>query len=251
MQQIGGSFGELLIPPPTKTEPYPPHPLEVDDEYIFQDGVGKQPPDRISKLTGFRINCQIYETVTPLATMELSFGIDSVFDISKQKQAMKEALRAVKRVLDNLPQELSLLGPREARFGAGYPGGVSNQQGLYSETDPNWKRQLQFEIQKANIYGSQLGTRSYIVEKYWNLEEASQMSGNAVPHGSPDVIASGLDGILLNQPSDGVEINIPNEREDVVKDLLKVLGSISQVNMEPNGASFVCLSPYTPVNSSY
>ena len=29
------------------------------------------------------------------------------------------------------------------------------------------------------------------------------------------------------------------ERETIVKDLLKVLGSISQVNMEPNGGSFL------------
>jgi hypothetical protein len=50
MQQIGGSFGELLIPPPTKTEPYPPLPLEVDDEYIFEQGFHPQPPESISKL---------------------------------------------------------------------------------------------------------------------------------------------------------------------------------------------------------
>lgn len=261
MQQIGGSFGELLIPPPTKSEPYPPLPLEVDDEYIFDQNIEPQPPGTISKLTAFNLNCQIFETVTPLATMELSYGIDSVFNINQQKKIMEECLRAVKRVLDNVPRELMLQpGLKAGEFASSalphyppttaYPGIQANGNGIHDPQDHlTFRRQLQFEIQKANIYASQLGTRSYIVEKYWGLETAYEelqaSSGGRSNLSSPGVIAVGLDGLVPKQSpgkADGVEINIANERESVVKDLLLVLGSISQVNMEPNGASFVSSS---------
>lgn len=264
MQQIGGSFGELLIPPPTKTEPYPPLPLEVDDEYIFEQYIQPQPPGTISKLTAFNLNCQIFETVTPLATMELAYGIDSVFDINKQKQVMEGCLRAVKRVLNNVPRELMLEpGSQPGEFATSAPPYYPPTQ-AYSGMRTNGndpmqtiqeslerRRQLQFEIQKANIYASQLGTRSFIVEKYWNLEtaheEMTRNSGGGSILSSPSVIAIGLDDMVPKQsPGKTDEINIANERESVVKDLLQLLGSISQVNMEPNGASFVRL-PSSPL----
>lgn len=39
--------------------------------------------------------------------------------------------------------------------------------------------------------------------------------------------------------SDAIATRMAAERETIVQDLLKVLGSISQVNMEPNGGSFL------------
>jgi hypothetical protein len=291
MQQLGGSFGELLIPPPTKSEPYPPLPLEIDDEYIFEQSVQPQPLGTISKLKAFNLNCKIFQTVTPLATMELAYGIDSVFDINKQKQVMEGCLRAVKTVLNDIPRELMLQpGSQAGEFAASatpyyppmpaYPGMQTNGNDTIQRIQESLekRRMLQFEIQKANIYASQLGTRSYIVEKYWTLEtahdEMKMTSGGGSNLSSPDVITVGLDGMLSKQaPSKADEINIANERESVVKDLLQMLGSISQVNMEPNGASFVRLvsaypllfyinsylplptpfmtSPYPPSTSSY
>jgi hypothetical protein len=98
-----------------------------------------------------------------------------------------------------------------------------------------------YEIQKANIYASQLGTRSYIVEKYWNLQEAHEReTSRGDSHTSPGPTASGLDNMLPKSTTYGEsEINVADEREIIVKDLLRVLGSISQINMEPNGGSFV------------
>jgi hypothetical protein len=265
MQQIGGSFGELLIPPPTKSEPYPPLPLEIDDEYIFEQSVQSQPLGTISKLKAFNLNCQIFQTVTPLATMELAYGIDSVFDINKQKQVMEGCLRAVKTVLNDIPRELMLQpGSQAGEFAASatpyyppmpaYPAMQTNGNESIQRIQENLekRRKLQFEIQKANIYASQLGTRSYIVEKYWSLETAydamKMSSGGGNNLSSPDVIAVGLDGMLQKQsPSKADEMNIANERESVVKDLLLLLGSISQINMEPNGASFVRLVLTNPL----
>ena len=256
MQQLGAAFGELLIPPPTPTEPYPPLPMEVDDEYIYVDHVDPQPPGIISKLTGFNLGIKIYSTLTPLATMEMANGIDEVFDWNRQKRVLEECLRAVKRVLDIIPRELMLQpGTQPGEFdssGYQYYPPTSDFSGARSNGDREWqessaRRRLQYEIQKANIYASQLGTRSYIVEKYGNLQDAYDQikvkSGGDSTLSSPGLMASGLDGMLF-KPSpagsfDSIETNVPSERENIVKDLLRVLGSISQVNMEPNGGSFV------------
>jgi hypothetical protein len=275
MQQLGAAFGELLIPPPTPTEPYPPLPMEVDDEYIYVDHVDPQPPGLISKLAGFNLGCKIYSTLTPLATMEMAYGIDEVFNWARQKRVLGECLRAAKRVLNDAPRELLLQpGAKAGEFEEAerppyyqpmmpdYPGIRSNgNHDQYSPAtgSPEARRLLQYEIQKANIYASQLGSRSYIVEKYLNLQEAYDQlkaeSGGASALSSPGMIASGLDGIIPKTPPtsnyDGFEENIAQERENIVKDLLKVLASISQVNMEPNGGSFVRLPsmyPFHPIS---
>ncbi|TAQ84213.1 hypothetical protein B7494_g7469 [Chlorociboria aeruginascens] len=260
MQQLGATFGELLIPPPTPNEPYPPLPMEVDDEYIYVDHVDSQPPGIISKLTGFNLGIQIYMTCTPLATIEMAYGIDEVFDWNRQKIILEECLSSVKRVLDIAPRELMLqTGSQPGIFAPSdrqyypppmldYPSvqshGNDTRLWLQSQENVDTRRQLQYEIQKANIYASQLGTRSYIVEKYWNLQDAyNRIKANSVgtPIISPGVLTSGLDEVLEKgaRRNDGIETNVASERESIVKDLLQVLGSISQVNMEPNGGSFI------------
>lgn len=269
MQQLGASFNELLIPPPTPNDPYPPLPMEVDDEFIFVSHVDPQPAGVISCITGFNLGIQVYMTLTPLATMELAYGIDEIFDWNRQKRVLEECLRAVKRTLENVPRELMLSpGTRPGEFegqtdrvyfppAQDFPGarGGEGQPLPHTavEIEAEARRLLQYEIQKANIYASQLGTRSYIVEKYWNLLDAYEQmvksrENTASPSAqhSPGALASGLDGMLrgmgtTSNPTayDMVESHMSSERENIVKDLLRVLGSISQVNMEPNGSSFV------------
>ena len=109
---------------------------------------------------------------------------------------------------------------------------------------------MQYEIQKANIYASSLATRSYIVEKFWNLVEAHSRSRSQQSQGpgsmpsSPGIgiTRAGLDGMLPQAPTSGFDMTeheMREERDSIVKDLLVVLGSINQVNMEPNADSFV------------
>jgi hypothetical protein len=219
------------------------------------DHVEPQPTGIISQLTGFNLNVQVYMTCTPIATMDLAYGIDEVFDLNRQK------LQAVKQILDGAPREL-LLTP------GSQPGEFEGQNDRtylapaldYSTNSPvprntelqgDERRYLQYEIQKANIYASQLGTRSYIVEKYWNTLDAHEAkmkyrensATSPSTQSSPVVMTSGHDGLLGstsgNSGYDVVESHMSTERENIVKDLLRVLGSISQVNMEPNGGSFV------------
>jgi hypothetical protein len=101
-----------------------------------------------------------------------------------------------------------------------------------------------YEIQKANIYASHLSTRSYLVEKYFlQLEKFNKAKGQAALQNSPTALAAGLDRGLPPSGADAeaLEKMMSDEREQVVKDLLVVLGSIDMVNMEPNGDSFVSL----------
>jgi hypothetical protein len=261
MQQLGATFGELLIPPPTPSEPYPPLPEEIDDEYIYVHRIHPQPVGITSRLTGFNLGIKIYQTLTPLATMEMAYGIDQIFDWNRQKQVLEDALRKVKDVLMNAPQELLLQpNPQSGQYEPNehqyyppmtdYPGIRYNGNNMNQWADEDARRKLQFEIQKANIYASQLGTRSYIVEKYWNLHEIYQthkaMNGGSPLLSSPGLMATKLDGMLpqsITSDYNGIETIVASERESIVQDLLQVLGSISQVNMEPNASSFVSSLP--------
>src|SRR5277367_2723602 len=101
-QQLGAVF-ELIIPPPTPSEPYPPLPLEVDDQYIYVSYVDPQPAGLISEITGFNLNIQIYMTCTPLNTMEIAYGIDEIFDWNRQKRVLEKCLQAAKHALDSAP----------------------------------------------------------------------------------------------------------------------------------------------------
>ena len=270
MQQLGATSGELLIPPPTSSEPYPPLPVEVDDEHIYVDHIDLQPKGILPKLAGFNLGAQIYQTLTPLATMEMAYGIDQVFDWNRQKQVLEDALRTVKSVLLSAPRELLLQpNPQSVQYEAtdrqhdppltDHSGVRSNGSDMAQWDDADARRMLQYEIQKANIYASQLGTRSYIVEKYWNLHEVyEQMKSKncaASQLSAPGLTATGLDGMLPKSSTsdyDGIETIVASERESIVKDLLRVLGSISQVNMEPNAGSFVRHQPISfPLLKSY
>jgi len=230
----------------------------VDDDYIYVDRVDPQPEGIVSKLTGFNLNVKVYLTTTPLATMELAYGINEVFDWAKQKQVLEECLQNCKHALDQAPHELLLQpglaagefassGPQYFPPTPEYPGLRTNGEKAseWQYIQPDARRQLQYEIQKANIYASQLGTRSYLVEKYCNSQEAHEkVNTNAAGESqlsSPGVMARGLDRMLpkTSATSNGPDTNILQEKDSIVQDLLRVLSSISQVNMEPNGGSFI------------
>ncbi|EMF12415.1 uncharacterized protein SEPMUDRAFT_149101 [Sphaerulina musiva SO2202] len=262
MEQLGANFGELVIPPPTHSEPYPPLPAEVDDFCIYPTHTEQQPSGLVPVISGFNANVRVYCSYNTLATMEMAWGIDAIVDWDRQKRVMHESLRRCKEAMSNLPAELSLrtdIGTPSQQNGGFYPAfalqphiGRDPAQSLMSpssrtmtEQNAEERRRTQQEIQKANIYASSLATRSYLVEKYWNLCEAhhrSRQSPNSLPS-SPGagITAAGIDKMVPQIPSshyDMIEHEMRDERESIVKDLLTVLGSIDQVNMEPNADSF-------------
>lgn len=257
MQQLGASFGELTMLPSTPTEALPPLPLEVDDACIYPNEILPQPQDIIPEITGFNINVRIYNSYAPLSTCEMAYGIDELFDWDQQQRMLDQCLNRCKQVLDNIPSVLQVhhKDSQNGRFGLRrqpyYPP-MPEYMGMRDSTLPAFgapdtqesRRMMQYEIQKANIYATHLSIRSYLVEKYFALlEKRNYLRTQHALQSTPDTPVTGLDRMLSNSIVDGDELEkkMAEEREQVVKDLLVVLGSIDMVNMEPSGDSFVSL----------
>lgn len=81
------------------------------------------------------------------------------------------------------------------------------------DQEPQRRRQVQYDIQKTNIYASLLATRSYYVERYSQLVQAGSVADE----------------------SRAVAV----ERDLIVRSLLLVLAIIPQCNMEPNGTALI------------
>ena len=261
-QQAGVSQWDLLIPPATASHPYPPLPVEVDDGYITPEHVhlDLQPPGLVTVMTGFNANVRVLSTYNDLTAMELVRGVDNVVDWERQKRVLETALQSVKHALDSLPSELvfSFQAPSLQSQGPKYPSpnpestgaqevaqyaanGFDNTRIDYNR--PGERRRIQYEIQKANIHTTQLATRLYLVEKYWNLYDAYNLTksgGSDVDRASsPGVIAPILERYDPSNHFSTTEQDLATEREDIVKAFLILLGQINEINTEPLGNQFI------------
>lgn len=243
--------------PSTPTEPLPPLPVEVDDACIYPQDILPQPEGVVSIITAFNKNVRIYNSYSALSIAEMSFGIDQLFDWDMQKRVFDQSLQRCKQVFDDLPDVLKVL-PKAQN------GSFGQQNKPYYPPIPEYmdfrdpalnafngpesleaRRPAQYEIQKANIYASHLSIRSYIVEKYFALLEKTLDAQQSLQslQSQQDTLSGGLSRLVPHpaHDSDVLEKAMSAEREQVVKDLLVVLGSIDMVNMEPNNNSFVSL----------
>lgn len=275
MSQMGSSARDLIIPPATPNTSYPDFPREVDDAYILADRILPQPEGTVSKLTGFVICAQIYRTMDDIVRIELSHGM-SAYTWDQQKQYLHTALLRVKEVAETLPPELRIdmtrhVGinkyeyPQASQDGssttspyryvpAAYPNNqpTNDVRHLFAQ-DESKKREVQYEIQKANIYASLLGTRSHYVERYLSLRDVylanqraktqANASGSIVYRTAAEFSSSSLAAAAIQaaaeQANDSIDDMFLTEREEVVQTLFSVLGSIEQCNMEPNGGSLI------------
>lgn len=251
---------DLFMPPETPSHPYPPLPIEVDDGCITPEHVHHefQPPALIPVISGFNAKVRVLSTYNDLAAMELVRGIDNIVDWERQKAVFGRSLQSVKRMFDDLPGELVLRfqasSPREPKYPSPNPGssvteeihrwamsGLDNTRIDFNR--PSERRRIQYEIQKANIYVTQLATRLYLVEKFWNLYDAYNVTkpsgGNLDRASSPGVIAPILDKYDPSNHFITTKQDLAAEREDVVKGFLTLLGQINEVNTEPLGNSFI------------
>ena len=229
---------------------------------------------------------QVYRSYEALSVIDMTYGINSRMGWDWQRLLIKKALLTCKHALDGAPPELKLTtGPGTTNFGpTSYTATgseefsqVSSPQSSGFETsapDDFYKNRLQkqYEIQKANLYISQLGSRSHIVEKYWTLCEYNQQQPSWIspsytvskavsyqpspmesfdrstaPSESPTAPAADhtatyqLTSPTQSRPKELGRDEMAEERENIIRDLLMVLSSISQCNMEPNGGSLVSL----------
>ncbi|KAJ2966488.1 hypothetical protein NUW58_g10649 [Xylaria curta] len=227
MTQLGASINELPLSPPTTQEPYPEQPVEVDDEYIFSDQILPQPEGTVSLITGFNRNIRIYMTMNELIGVEMCYGIN-FFDWIAQKNIISNGLVSAKQAIEDLPSHLRIVKAEPDQndpadldqaglkyYPPAFPEAQPENDVRRVLTEPLRRRQLQFEIQKANVHASQLATRSYFVERYLNLRDAHPENTQGVKDDRDEMVAQ--------------------ERELIVQDLLAVLTSSSQRNLEPNG----------------
>ncbi|PWY76275.1 putative Zn(II)2Cys6 transcription factor [Aspergillus heteromorphus CBS 117.55] len=243
LQQLGSGDATVYLPPETPTERYPPMPLEVDDEFIFSTHVDPQPPGRTSRLVAFNANVRVLNSYNSLSAWEAAFGRGQIFDWERQRSLLCECLQKAKAVLANVPSELTLRWPQDS---------MSDGHGHFGPTlsveDPRlYARHVQYEIQKANIYASQLCTRSYLVEKYWALYTAWKMQRKmSEQHSVSPRTNIKVEGEQPHNPdvsdtyaqSDFIGRMMTEERRLVIRDLFVLLRSVNEINMEPNGASF-------------
>ncbi|KAI6755884.1 hypothetical protein HG531_004990 [Fusarium graminearum] len=249
--QLGASSADMVIAPSTPSLPYPSYPENVDDICVLANEVIHQQDGSVTLLTGFRFAIDIYTTMNGIVSLELAYGM-STLPWADQRILLRDGLLAAKSITDNLPPELQL-GDHgmEANALASFddsgmqyaPPAWPNSQPAHDlrnviKNQPVRRRHLQYEIQKANIFVSQLATRSYFVELYFDLRdvhltEQEQQDNNPIDGQSEEEKAA--------QDADEKEIHdfMSAERELIVQNLLTVLGSISQRNMEPNGASLI------------
>lgn len=257
LHQMGSADIKVHMPPETPTDPYPPLPMEVDDEFLFPTHVTPQPASRVSRLVGFNANVRVYSSYNALLAWEIAFGSGQIINWEHQRAMLWDCLQKAKSALPEVPVQLSLFHPKNAPpnlSALGEDGSVFN----YAEDHINQERRaIQYEIQKANIYASQLCTRSFLVEKYWNLVETFTKYGNSTSNtvipqvkteGVPDSSNATTTASSISQAphaqTDYIGRTIAEERTLVIKDLFVLLRTVNEVNMEPNGASIVCLSSY-------
>lgn len=247
--QLGSHQTGVVIAPSTPSFPYPAYPDNIDDIYIVANQLlSDQANGSTSLLTGFRLGIDIYTTMNGVVSLEFAYGM-STLPWTDQRILLRDGLLAVKSIMDNLPLELQLgsnttdVDPMEAFEDTTMqyvPPLWPNAQPTHDlrnafKAQPHRRRQLQYEIQKANIFVSQLATRSYFVELYFNLRDIylAEQNGGMNQGQTEDEKAA--------EDRDDKEIFdiMTTEREEIVQNLLTVLGSISQRNLEPNGDSII------------
>ncbi|KAK1687510.1 hypothetical protein BDP55DRAFT_660238 [Colletotrichum godetiae] len=249
--QLGASHADLVIAPSTPGLPYPALPENVDDLYIMANEIVYPPESSVTLLTGFRFAVDIYTTMNAIVSVELVYGM-STLPWSDQRSLLRDALIAAKDIIDRLPPELQLSASHEQSSGFGtledadlqyvppaYPSSQPpNDVRNVIKNHPQRRRQLQYEIQKANIYISQLATRSFYVELFFNLRDVHMSDPNKeeqVGDSAEEQVAKGAEDAEAAR----VFELMTAERELIVQNLLHVLGSISQRNLEPNGGSLI------------
>ncbi|KAL8950094.1 MAG: hypothetical protein Q9222_003858, partial [Ikaeria aurantiellina] len=237
LQQLGVSARELSIPPPTASEPYPELPMEIDDAYITHQGTHPMPDGEVPRLAGFNANMKIYQACTGISAMDLAYDNNELFDWNRQKLTLRQSLSSVGEVLSNVPSELSYQQKatplaQDERYpppSQGYPEIFG--PGSSERESTQGRRIVQLEIQKTNLYAAQLATRSFLMDKYSILYEA-QHAGTG---GSTDVI-------MENGSSDTTPSNEKDEmtenRDILIKDLLKFLQNLDLTYLEPSGLGF-------------
>ncbi len=160
----------------------------MDDQYIYLDQIQAQPEGIVSLLTGFNKVIDIYMSTNALVSVDLYYGLDLEF--RHQRTLLKDCLDLAHKATETLPPQLTLnlnnpSGSLSVMTGfdlldnAALAYHQAGHLGIQPQVDfrhliqgqPERRRALQLEIQKANIYVSHPATRAYVVERYLNIRD--------------------------------------------------------------------------------
>ena len=262
LQQAGVSQSELFVPPATPSEPYLPLPAEIDDAYIMPDQfhLNLQQEGDIPVITGFNANVRVLSTCNDIAVIELVHKFGEFADWERQKKVMYASLQSVKNSLNDLPSQLvytsqaPVLESREPRYPSPNPESSLEQELVQHASNgthniridfnrPRERRRIQYEIQKAHLYATQLVTRLYLVEKYLNAYDAYSLArsdgGNSDRAPSPGIIAPILDKYDSSNSPGTTEQDLAAEREDIIKAFLALLSQVNEISLEILGNVFL------------
>ena len=250
--QLGYNFKDLGMPLATRDNPYPPFPLEVDDAYLSPSGALPQPTGHVSELVGFNANLCMYLSYHQISHEEEDYGADGVFDWDRQKRELGQSLANLKRFIEELPPQLQFNSKEHEQDPSGprypSPGQEPSLDRYQSNGNPSDAPNIEVvkrDIQKANIYANQLGTRAYLLQKYLAFDANFKIGktveveniglASSLSHVSPSL--SNISRSIL--PKGLSEADVAAEGNHVIKDFLRLLSNIKQINMEPNGMPLI------------
>ena len=215
LQQLGMSPFEIYVPPSTRSDPYPPLPTEIDDAYLTPTHMMQQPDGHISELTGFNTNIKVFLTYDTVSLNDFIYGVDELVDWDRQKKELEQSLDNIKRLLNETPASLAF------KQGQNYDSPTQKYElpGPINITTIEERMRMHQELQKVNIHANRLGTRTWLIEKYFNLSK----SHNPNLHEKP----TSLDGVISAESS------------STINDLHLMLSTIQLNQLEPNGSSLI------------
>ena len=228
LQQLGVSPFELNIPPPTRSDPYPPLPLEIDDAYLTPTHMMQQPDGHTPELFGFNMSVKLYLTYSSVALNELSYGVDELVDWKRQQSELEQSLDSIRRILESLPPSLfhaQAQSSNAAIRGQEYSGlGASSMAPLDSQstaviTTVEERVQMQQDVQRVSIYANQLGTRSWLVRKFFALSQAHTKT--------------------LEVHTDTLNATASTEYNSIIMSFYQMLSSLQRIHLESNGAAVI------------
>ncbi|KAF2858869.1 hypothetical protein K470DRAFT_259367 [Piedraia hortae CBS 480.64] len=239
--QFSSSSADPILPPPTPSEPYPPLPSELDDFCIFPAKYDLQPPGTIAITNGFNANVYVYQSYDALAVAE---STENPREWDRQIRALQESLRQCKALVSQLPPALTI--PSASDFAVeelpfSQPNAIHEASRDFLNPS-HWKdpeaslestRRMQHDIQRANLFASQLATRLFIVNKYLALRD-SRRKMEGIPSSTP-VNGTGLS----SEEFELVDQEMRQEREDIAREVGSVLSNISQSHIEVMADSFI------------
>lgn len=188
-------------------------PLDVDDEWITDDGVLQQPPGVLSLTTGFNAEKKIVtclmltkRNARQWANPESS-PLDGDIQPTSQPPDIKSRLQMLKFVLDDLPPHLELWR-------------------IITAPEQESVRLSQYDVQRASIHLTHLWAQSLLIERIQGRSTRGDgVEGNSQSQKPPE------------------EIHPWEMKEDLCRQLLHLLSTSQQSSLEAGGRAIVGANP--------